>query len=138
LFEGGTLRAREKEARERFIQAQSQYRSTVLGAFVEVQNTLEALQHDADDYSAHTRALEAAGANRDLARQQFEQGRVSELVVLTAEQQYQNAALGEIQADVQRFADTARLFHALGGGWWQQPIPGIASGERTAGAGQQP
>jgi NodT family efflux transporter outer membrane factor (OMF) lipoprotein len=127
LFEGGTLRAREKEAREQFSAAQSQYRSTVLGAFVEVQNTLEALQHDADDYAAHTTALEAANANRDLARQQFEQGRVNELVVLTAEQQYQSAALGEIQADVQRFADTAKLFHALGGGWWQGPVPGVAS-----------
>jgi outer membrane protein TolC len=47
-------------------------------------------------------------------------------VVLTAEQQYQNAALGAIQANVQRFADTAKLFHALGGGWWQGPVPGIA------------
>ena len=121
LFEGGTLRAREKEARERFSAAQAQYRSVVLGAFVEVQNTLEALQHDADDSSAHARALEAAQANRDLARQQFQQGKVNELVVLTAEQQYQNAALGAVQANVQRFADTARLFHALGGGWWKAP-----------------
>jgi len=121
LFEGGRLRAREKEAREQFIAAQAQYRSTVLGAFVEVQNTLEALQHDEDDSSAHARALDAAGANRDLARQQFEQGRVNELVVLTAEQQYQSAALGAVQASVQRFADTAKLFHALGGGWWKTP-----------------
>jgi outer membrane protein TolC len=121
VFEGGRLRAREKEARERFSAAQAQYRSVVLGAFVEVQNTLEALQHDADDSAAHANALEAATANRDLARQQFEQGRVNELVVLTAEQQYQSAALGAIQANVQRFADTARLFHALGGGWWKVP-----------------
>lgn len=123
VFAGGTLRAREKEARERFAQAQSQYRSTVLSAFVEVQNTLEALQHDTDDYTAHARALEAASANRDLAREQFKQGRVNELVVLTAEQQYQSAALGAVQANVQRFADTARLFHALGGGWWRAPNP---------------
>jgi NodT family efflux transporter outer membrane factor (OMF) lipoprotein len=124
VFEGGRLRAREKEARERFSAAQAQYRGVVLGAFVEVQNTLEALQHDADDYAAHAKALEAASANRDLARQQFEQGRVNELVVLTAEQQYQGAALGGIQANVQRLADTARLFHALGGGWWKVPESG--------------
>jgi len=124
VFEGGRLRAREKEARERLSAAQAQYRSVVLGAFVEVQNTLEALQHDADDSAAHANALEAASANRDLARQQFEQGRVNELVVLTAEQQYQSAALGAIQANVQRFADTARLFHALGGGWWKVPEDG--------------
>ncbi|HVW70454.1 MAG TPA: efflux transporter outer membrane subunit, partial [Steroidobacteraceae bacterium] len=90
VFAGGTLRAREKEAQERFLQAQSEYRSTVLDAFVEVANALQALQHDAADYSAHTIALNAARENRDLARTQFERGRVNELVVLTAEQQYQS------------------------------------------------
>jgi outer membrane protein TolC len=43
---------------------------------------------------------------------------VSELVVLTAEQQYQNGVLTQVQADAQRFTDAANLFHALGGGWW--------------------
>ncbi|MDB6015187.1 MAG: hypothetical protein JWL65_7437 [Gammaproteobacteria bacterium] len=118
IFEGGTLRAREKEARERFLAAQAQYRSAVINAFAEVANALQAIQHDADDYTAHTTALSAARANRDLARTQFERGRVNELVVLTAEQQYQSAALSQVQSDAQRFADTAELFRALGGGWW--------------------
>jgi outer membrane protein TolC len=68
--------------------------------------------------STHTTALNAARANRDLARTQFERGRVNELVVLTAEQQFQSAVLGQVQADAQRFSDTAELFRALGGGWW--------------------
>ena len=34
------------------------------------------------------------------------------------EQEYQSAALTQVQADVQRFTDTAALFRALGGGWW--------------------
>jgi len=123
VFEGGTLRAREKEAKERFLQAQSQYKSAVINAFVEVSNALQAMQHDADDYSAHTIALNAARENRDLARTQFERGRVNELIVLTAEQQYQNAALSQVQADVQRFSDTAELFRALGGGWWNGADP---------------
>jgi NodT family efflux transporter outer membrane factor (OMF) lipoprotein len=123
VFEGGTLRAREKEARERFAQAQSQYRSTVISAFVEVTDALNALQHDSDSYSAHTAALDAARANRDLARAQFEHGLVNELVVLTAEQQYQSAALAAVQANAQRFADAAELFRALGGGWWNAQDP---------------
>jgi NodT family efflux transporter outer membrane factor (OMF) lipoprotein len=131
LFEGGTLRAREKEARERFLQADAQYRSTVIEAFVEVANALQALQHDADDYSAHTIALNAAQANRDLARTQFERGRVSELIVLTAEQQFQNAVLGQVQADAQRFADVAELFRALGGGWWNGADPATVPAART-------
>jgi NodT family efflux transporter outer membrane factor (OMF) lipoprotein len=118
LFEGGRLRAREKEARQRFLQAQAQYRGTVIDAFAEVANAMQALQHDTDGYNARNTALDAARDNRDLARVQFERGRVSELVVLTAEQQYQNGVLTQVQADIQRFADAANLFHALGGGWW--------------------
>ena len=134
IFQGGTLRAREKEAREHLLQAQSQYRSTVINSFVEVENALQALQHDADDYRAHTIALDAARANRDLSRTQFERGSVNELVVLTAEQQYQNAALSEVRADVQRFSDTAELFRALGGGWWNhadpQTLPAVTETQR--------
>jgi NodT family efflux transporter outer membrane factor (OMF) lipoprotein len=123
IFEGGRLRARAQEARERFVQAEAQYRSTVLGAFADVANALLALQHDADSYLAHETALAAARANRDLARTQFEHGLVNELTVLTAEQQFQNAALSEVQADVQRFTDSAELIHALGGGWWNDAGP---------------
>jgi NodT family efflux transporter outer membrane factor (OMF) lipoprotein len=118
VFEGGRLRAQEKEARQRFVQAQAQYRGTVLDALTEVANTMQALQHDTDGYNAHNTALDAARANRDVARIQFERGLVSELVVLTAEQQYQNGVLTQVQADAQRFTDAANLFHALGGGWW--------------------
>jgi NodT family efflux transporter outer membrane factor (OMF) lipoprotein len=121
LFHGGTLAAREQEAKEQYRQADAAYRSTVIGAFVEVANALQSLQHDSDGYVAHIRARDAAGANRDLALAQYRAGRYTELQVLTAEQQYQDAALSEVQADVQRFTDIATLFRALGGGWWNAP-----------------
>jgi len=118
LFHGGTLAAREDEARQRYAQALSAYQSTVITAFVDVADALQALQHDADSYSAHNRALEAARANRELAAAEYRAGKYTELQVLTSEQQYQSAALTQVQADVQRFTDTAALFRALGGGWW--------------------
>jgi outer membrane protein TolC len=40
--------------------------------------------------------------------------------VLTAEQTYQNAAVALVKARAQRFTDTAALFQALGGGWWNR------------------
>jgi NodT family efflux transporter outer membrane factor (OMF) lipoprotein len=123
IFEGGRLQATEMAAREQFKNAADRYRSTVLGAFADVANALQGLQHDADSYAAHVTALGAAGANRDLAREEFRQGKVSELVVLTAEQQFQSAALTQVQADAQRFMDVATLFHALGGGWWSERDP---------------
>lgn len=121
LFHGGTLAAREQVAKEQYRQAEATYRSTVIGAFVEVANALRSLQHDDEGYIAHIRALDAARANRDLAVAQYRAGRYTELQVLTAEQQYQDAALSEVQADVQRFTDIATLFRALGGGWWNAP-----------------
>jgi len=121
LFHGGTLAARHHEAEERYRQALASYRATVIAAFVEVANALQALDHDGAGYSAHNVALGAARANRDLALQQYHAGKYTELQVLTTEQQYQDAALSEVQADVQRFTDTAALFHALGGGWWNAP-----------------
>lgn len=118
IFHGGSLAAREQGAKEQYRQAQAAYRGTVIAAFVEVANALQSLQHDRDGYAAHTTALEAASANRDLAVTQYRAGKYTELQVLTAQQQYQDAALSEVQADVQRFTDIATLFRALGGGWW--------------------
>jgi NodT family efflux transporter outer membrane factor (OMF) lipoprotein len=135
LFHGGTLAARQHEAEERYQQSLESYRSTVLTAFVEVANALQALQHDSEGYAAHTTALAAAKANRDLAVEQYRAGKYTELQILTAEQQYQQAALTQVQADVQRFTDTATLFRALGGGWWNAPhdptaLAAVTGGER--------
>jgi NodT family efflux transporter outer membrane factor (OMF) lipoprotein len=121
IFHGGTLTAREQEAKEQYLQTQGTYRKVVVAAFVEVANALQALAHDSDSYEAHRRALEAARANSDLSLIQYRSGRYTELQVLTAEQQYQQAALSQVQADVQRFTDIAALFRALGGGWWNAP-----------------
>jgi NodT family efflux transporter outer membrane factor (OMF) lipoprotein len=136
LFHGGTLAARAHEAQERYRQSLESYQGTVVGAFVEVANALQALQHDADSYEAHRRALSASRDDRDLALQQYRAGKYTELQVLTAEQQYQQAALTQVQADVQRFTDTAALFRALGGGWWhatQDPATLAQAGGGNAG-----
>jgi NodT family efflux transporter outer membrane factor (OMF) lipoprotein len=118
IFHGGTLAAREKEAKEQYLQARATYRKTVVAAFVEVANALQSIGHDREGYLAHGRALDAARDNSNLALTQYRAGRYTELQVLTAEQQYQQAALTQVQADVQRFTDVATLFRALGGGWW--------------------
>lgn len=118
LFHGGSLAAREDEARQRYAQALAGYRGTVITAFVEVADALQSLQHDSDSYAAHNRALDASLQNRDLAAAEYRAGKYTELQVLTAEQQYESAALTQVQADVRRFTDTAALFRALGGGWW--------------------
>jgi outer membrane protein TolC len=137
LFHGGALAARQHEAEERYRQALASYRATAIGAFVEVADALQALGHDDASYAAHSQALAAARDNRDLALAEYRAGKYTQLQVLTAEQQYQQAALTQVQADVQRFTDTAALFRALGGGWWSAAHDPAALAAVTSGVAHE-
>jgi len=126
IFDGGTLKHRERAARAAYFQADEQYRSTVLTAFQNVADTLHALEQDADGLKAAVAARDAAKVTLDLTTQQMKVGYVSYLALLNAEQAYQQAAINLVQAQSNRYADTAALFQALGGGWWNRPdVPKI-------------
>lgn len=120
VFEGGTLLHRERAARAAYTQAAEQYRSTVLIAFENVAGTLHALQQDADGLKAAAAARDAAAVTLDLAKKQYQSGYVNYLALLSAEQTYQQAVISLAQTQANRYADTAALFQALGGGWWNR------------------
>jgi NodT family efflux transporter outer membrane factor (OMF) lipoprotein len=120
IFDAGTLRHRERAAQAAFTQATEQYRSTVLTAFQNVADTLHALQQDADALKATAAAKDAASVTLDLSRKQYQSGYASYLALLSAEQAYQQAVINLVQAQTNRYADTAALFQALGGGWWNR------------------
>lgn len=121
IFQGGTLVHRERAARAAYTQASEQYRSTVLTAFQNVADTLNALQQDADGLKAAAAAKEAASVTLDLAEKQYQSGYVNYLALLSAEQSYQEALINLVQAQANRYADSAALLQALGGGWWNRP-----------------
>ena len=120
IFDGGTLRHQERAARDSFVQAAEQYRSTVLTAFQNVADTLAALQQDAEALKSAAAAADAAKRSLELAQRQVEDGYAGELQLLNAQQAYQQAQINLIQAEANRFSDTAALFQALGGGWWNR------------------
>jgi NodT family efflux transporter outer membrane factor (OMF) lipoprotein len=120
IFQGGTLRHRERAARAAYEQASEQYRATVLAAFEDVADSLNALRQDADALKTAGASSAAAGVTLDLARKQFEAGYTNYLALLNAEQTYQRAMIILTQARANRYADTAALFQALGGGWWNR------------------
>jgi NodT family efflux transporter outer membrane factor (OMF) lipoprotein len=120
IFDGRTLLHRQRAAEAAYTQAFEQYRSTVLTAFENVADTLNALQQDADALKASAGAEDAAAVTLDLARKQFDTGYVNYLELLNAEQTYQQAVINLVQAQGNRYADTAALFQALGGGWWNR------------------
>jgi outer membrane protein TolC len=85
-----------------------------------VSDTLYALQGDAQALAAETLAESSAAESLKLVQAQYKAGGASYLQVLTSEQTYQNAAVALVKARAQRYADTAALFQALGGGWWNR------------------
>jgi NodT family efflux transporter outer membrane factor (OMF) lipoprotein len=120
LFQGGTLLHQERAAKAGYVQAAEQYRSTVLTAFQNVADTLTALEQDAEAMKAAAAAADAAQVTLDLARRQWRDGYAGYLALLSAEQTYQQGRINLVQAQANRYADTAALFQALGGGWWHR------------------
>jgi NodT family efflux transporter outer membrane factor (OMF) lipoprotein len=120
IFQGGTLLHQERAAKAAYVQAAQQYRSTVLTAFQNVADTLVALDQDAQALKAAAAASDAAKVTLDLSQRQFKDGYASYLSLLNAQQTYQQARIALVQAQANRFADTAALFQAAGGGWWHR------------------
>jgi len=120
LFHGGELSAKRRAAVAAYDQAAAQYRATVLLAFQNVADVLRALEADARTLQAQADAEAAAHDTLDLTQKQFQLGAVSYLLLLNAERQYQQSRISLVQAQAVRFADTAALFQALGGGWWNR------------------
>ncbi len=127
IFQGGTLLHRKRAAEAGLDEAEAQYRSTVIAAFQNVADTLHALESDADALKAAAAYEQAAKRSLDLVHKQFEVGYVKYLSLLSAEQAYQQAEINLVQARTNRFVDTAALFMALGGGWWNGPDPALSA-----------
>jgi NodT family efflux transporter outer membrane factor (OMF) lipoprotein len=120
LFQGGTLLHKQRAARAAYDQAVAQYRSTVIAALQNVADTLKALQSDGDALKGAVAAARAASESLGIVRLQLRLGQVSYLALLNAEQTYFTAHITLVQAEAARLADTALLFQALGGGWWNR------------------
>ncbi len=120
LFQGGTLLHQERAARAACVEAAEQYRSTVLTAFQTVADTLVALQQDAEAVQAAAAAAQDARITRELTQRQWRDGYIGRLALLAAEQAGWQTRISLVQAQANRYADTAALFQALGGGWWQR------------------
>jgi NodT family efflux transporter outer membrane factor (OMF) lipoprotein len=120
VLDGGALAAKKKAAQAQLEQADAQYRSTVLTAFRNVADTLRALEYDAITLQAAVASERAAATSFTIARRRLELGDTTYVVVLLAELTYQQALLVRVQAQANRFTDTAALFQALGGGWWNR------------------
>jgi NodT family efflux transporter outer membrane factor (OMF) lipoprotein len=120
IFHGGTLLHQQRAAEAAYEASAAQYRNTVLAAFQNVADVLRALQTDAAALKAQQAATQAASDSLALTREQYQLGSLTYANLLNAQRSYQQARLNLVQAQAARLADTAALFQALGGGWWNR------------------
>jgi NodT family efflux transporter outer membrane factor (OMF) lipoprotein len=119
IFHGGSLEAQKQAAIYAFQASAASYQQTVLTAFGQVADVLRALTHDAELVGAQKTAFDISEASLKLQRLSYAAGKSDLLQLLDAERAYQQARLGYARAQAQRYQDTAQLFVAMGGGWWQ-------------------
>ena len=134
IFDGGTLKAKSRAAEQALLQVGAQYRSTVITALQNVADTLHAIRTDADALKAAAAASHASQTVLSLTRKQFKLGYVSYQNLLAAQQNYQLTAVTLAQAQSSRLGDTAALYQALGGGWWNSPGAGLRKAVSNADA----
>ena len=118
VFRGGELQARKRSAVAAYDEAAAAYRQTVLQGLQEVADTLYALDADARTLKARTDAVEHARVAYEITQQQYRLGGISHLAQLDAQRQLLQAEFNRVQSQADRYADSAALLHALGGGWW--------------------
>lgn len=118
IFHAGALEADRRRTENEFNATLATYEQTVLQAFGQVADLLEALGHDAELLAEQQRALTAAESSLNLTRRSYSIGSVGILQVLDAQRLVEQARLGFVRAKAQRYLDTAQLFVAMGGGWW--------------------
>jgi NodT family efflux transporter outer membrane factor (OMF) lipoprotein len=136
IFEGGQLLHKQRSAEALLDQAKAQYRGVVLGAFQNVADSLEALRGDGDALDAALAVDQSTARALASAQKQMRYGEGASLPVLAAEQARLQARSALTQAQAARLTDTAALFQALGGGWWNrgdfaEASPGAAASAST-------
>ena len=133
LVDGGALRHKEAAARAAYDQAEATYRATVINAFQNVADALQAVQADAEAERATRHALDIAEHTLQVSRRQLDLGDISAVAVIQVEQAHQQALVAAVQAKAQRLSDAAAMLQALGGGWWNRagddPAPARAAAD---------
>ena len=129
LFHGGELLSLKRAARAELDVATAGYREAVLAALQDVADTLRALEADARTLQADQITETDAQDTLNMTKLQYRVGGVSYLTLLNAERVYLEARQSRVQAEAARYADTAALFQALGGGWWNRQNNGKENGQ---------
>lgn len=137
IYDQGTLKHRQASAVASYNQAVAQYKGTVLSGFEDVANSVIALKNDTDTLVAAELSERAAQKAFEIVLSQRKVGEVSSAASLSAEQSYEQAVVMHVQAQAARYSDTAALFTALGGGWWNRQDVSAGDNDRSRSNGDR-
>jgi len=127
IFRGGELQAKRRSAIAAYEQAAAAYQEVVLQGFQNVADVLRALEADAQRLQERAEASAQARTYHDIAAGRYEAGGVSYYALLDAQRKLHGTLLERTQAVADRYADSAALLQALGGGWWAESEQGGTS-----------
>jgi NodT family efflux transporter outer membrane factor (OMF) lipoprotein len=120
LFHGDELQAKRRSAVAAYEQAGAAYQEAVLQGFQNVADTLRALESDAVKLRERAAAASHARNYHEIVSARYSAGGVSFLALLDAQRKLRGARIDQTQAIADRYADSAALLQALGGGWWKE------------------
>jgi len=126
IFHSGELRAKKREAQVAARAALLNYEETVLEAFAQVDDALQAIAHDNQAYEDQNRVLDLAQTRLDMVRKSFAAGGATARQLLAAQKAQVQAQLDLQQNGTGRYADAARLMLAVA-----HVPPGAAAGTKT-------
>ena len=125
IFEGGKLKAQIRTADAQMKEAALKWRGTVLSAYHDADNALEAYADAQRHASALARALADARRSDELMRSRWRNGFVSMIEVLDAQRNVHQAEQQALQASVAASTDLVALYKALGGDWTESQGSGL-------------
>jgi NodT family efflux transporter outer membrane factor (OMF) lipoprotein len=117
VFDGGLRRAQVAQARAEFDTSAANYRSTVVSAFQQVEDSLATLNHYHDAAVDEKAALDAAQRTLDLSMALYVQGATDYLTVVTSQTAVLQTQLQALNLDTLQLTASVDLIRALGGGW---------------------
>lgn len=117
IFQGGRLYGQLKLKKAAQRGAAIEYRQTVLQAWHEVDNALQAYHDEQMRRQGLMRSVDDEKRTLLLAMDQYQSGLGTYLSVLEAQTNLQNAQLEQAGSDSELATNLARLYNALGGGW---------------------
>ncbi|HEU4959132.1 MAG TPA: efflux transporter outer membrane subunit [Sphingomonas sp.] len=117
IFHGGTLKAQKRAAVERAKASAATYRQTVLDAFRQTADLLDAIQSDARSVANQHESVGVAAHSLQLSRRSFQIGNSGLLQILDSQRLYERARMNLVEARARQFVNVARLYVATAGGW---------------------